>query len=70
VTESEARDIKNRHSSELLSMEGVVGVGVGKDNNGYVLNVFLDGGGEPPILPQEVEGLPVCVQTSGRFVKQ
>ena len=43
VTEKEAGDIKSRHSKELLSIPGVSGVGVEKNQDGaFVIAVYLD----------------------------
>jgi hypothetical protein len=69
-TEKEADDIKSRHSTELLSMPGVSGVGVEKNPDGaFVIVLYLDAD-HPGIqnqLPKDIEGLPVKFVISGPF---
>jgi hypothetical protein len=70
LTEQQARDVKQRHSQELLSKPGVSGVGVEKDESGeFVITVYLDSD-DPGIqkqLPQDLEGVPVKFVLSGPF---
>jgi hypothetical protein len=69
-TEKEAGDIKSRHSSELLSIPGVCGVGVERNPDGaFVIVVYLDEdhSGAQNLLPKDIEGLPVKFQISGPF---
>jgi hypothetical protein len=69
-TEKEAGDIKNRHSTELLSMPGVCGVSVEKNPDGaFVIVVYLDGEhpGVRRQLPEDIEGLPVKIVISDPF---
>lgn len=70
VTEKEAGDIKSRHSKELLSISGVSGVGVEKNQDGaFVIAVYLaeDQPGVQNLLPKDIEGLPVKLIISGPF---
>ena len=69
-TEKEAGDIKNRHSTELLSVPGVCGVGVEKNPDGaFIIVVYLDKDrpGLQNQLPNDIEGLPVEFVISGPF---
>lgn len=70
ATEDQAREIKRRHSADLLGKPGVCGVGVEKDENGqFVLAIHLESDA-PEItetLPHEIEGLPVKLIRSGPF---
>jgi hypothetical protein len=72
ATEQEARDVKNRHSMELLRLPGVCGVGVEKsaEKDFYIaLHVESD---DPQIvnkLPKQLEGLRVETIVSGPFKK-
>ena len=69
-TEKEASDIKSRHSTELLSMPGVRGVGVEKNPDGaFVIALYLDADhpGTQNQLPKDIEGLPVKFVISGPF---
>lgn len=72
ATESEARAIKSRHSSRLLQMNGVSGVGVERDGEGnYFLSVHVDSD-DPQItanLPKEIDGIEVRTVRSGPFRK-
>jgi hypothetical protein len=72
ATELEAREVKRRHSPQLLQQPGVCGVGVEKDDTGnYVIAIHLDTD-DPQVrakLPQELEGLAVRLVRSGPFRK-
>ncbi len=72
ITEQEARDVKRRHSSELMRQPGVCGVGVEKDETGnYVIAIHLDTD-DPEVrarLPQQLEGYPLKFIRSGPFRK-
>ncbi len=70
--EDKIREIKNRHSAEILSLPGVSGVGVAKGKaGGFVIAIHLDA--EDPeresLLPKEIEGVPVEIIRSGPFRK-
>jgi hypothetical protein len=72
ATEDKIRDVKSRHSAELLSLPGVSGVGVAKGKSGdLVITLHLDA--EDPdreaLLPKEIEGVPVEIVHSGPFRK-
>jgi hypothetical protein len=72
ATEDKVREIKSRHSAELLSLPGVSGVGVAKGKSGdLVIALHLDN--EDPereaLLPREIEGVPVEIVHSGPFRK-
>jgi hypothetical protein len=72
ATELEAREVKRRHSPQLLQQPGVCGVGVEKDEAGnYVIAIHLDTD-DPQVrarLPQKLEGLAVRLVQSGPFHK-
>ena len=71
-SEDEIREVKRRHSRELLSRPGVSGVGIEKDEAGeYVLAVHLDAGAAEAqeSLPREIEGCRVKYIVSGPFRK-
>jgi hypothetical protein len=71
-SEQQARDIKRRHSAELLGQPGVCGVGVERDAAGrYVIAVHLKSN-DPKLssrFPAEIEGYPVKLVHSGPFHK-
>lgn len=70
--EEEIREVKRRHSAELLKRRGVCGVGVEKGESGeYVIALHLDTD-DPEVkaqLPTEIEGHPVKLIRSGPFRK-
>ncbi|HEX3131004.1 MAG TPA: hypothetical protein VH394_26960 [Thermoanaerobaculia bacterium] len=71
-TEDEIRDLKRRHSPSLLGREGVCGVGVEKEGEGFVLSVLLESD-DPDLragLPERIEGHPVRYRVTGPFRKQ
>lgn len=72
ATEEEAREVKRRHSAQLLKQPGVCGVGVEKDEAGnYIIAIHLDTD-DPDVrarLPQQIEGYAVRAIHSGPFRK-
>ena len=72
ASEQEARDVKNRHSMELLRLPGVCGVGVQKaGDNDFYIAVHVENGDPGVIeqLPKQLEGLRVETIVSGPFKK-
>jgi hypothetical protein len=71
ATEEEIRELKRRHSANLLGKPGVSGVGIEKDEKGgYVLAVHIDADGPDALgLPAAIEGHPVRYIRSGPFRK-
>lgn len=62
------QQVKANHEERLLSMPGVVSVGIGRDPEGNsVIIVGLDGPRPETVqkLPKEVEGYPVRVEIIG-----
>jgi hypothetical protein len=72
ASEQEARDIKNRHSMELMRLPGVCGVGVQKSaENDFYIALHVESG-DPQVvdrLPKQLEGLRVETIVSGPFKK-
>ena len=70
--EEEVRQIKRRHSADLLGRPGVCGVGVEKDETGeLVLAIHLESD-DPAVrasLPDQIEGHTVRFVVSGPFRK-
>lgn len=70
ASEQQAREVKNRHSAELMRLPGVCGVGVQKSTEGeFYIALHLDTD-DPQIaaqLPREIEGLTVQTIVSGPF---
>jgi hypothetical protein len=64
TSEEELREVKRRHSRQLLDLPGVCGVGIEKDAAGaYVLAIHLDA-----TNPQAGEGVPDTIE--GHAVKR
>jgi hypothetical protein len=70
ASEQQAREVKQRHSPNLMNQPGVCGVGVEKDDSGqFVIALHLDSE-DPAIqekLPKEIEGVSVKLVHSGPF---
>ena len=65
-----AMEVQSRHETEFFAHPEVVGVGVGRYQDGSALAalvVFADRNSKRPSLPAEVEGVPVRVVLTGRF---
>jgi hypothetical protein len=72
ASEEKVREVKNKHSAQLLSLPGVSGVGISKAENGeLVLTLHLDADDpeREALLPKEIEGVPVQIVHSGPFQK-
>ena len=68
ATEEKIREVKRRHSMNLLKQPGVSGVGVERDEAGdYVLTIHIDDAAARANLPDEIEGHPVKYVHSGPF---
>lgn len=61
ATEQKLKELKRRYSLQLLSQEGVSGVGIEKDKTGdFVLAIHLNNSSEKKLeLPTELEKYPV-----------
>ncbi len=61
-------EVKSKHESRLLSLPGVVSVGIGRASDGrtvIVIGVEGKAGVEGPDLPKQLEGYPVRVDVIG-----
>jgi hypothetical protein len=70
LTEEDAREVKRRHSTELLGKPGVCGVGVEKGEDGkfvIVLHLDADHPGVQQQLPTDIEGFRVKFVSGGPF---
>ena len=62
------QDVKERHEARLLSLPGVVSVGIGLDDNKQpviIVGMDRETDARPAQLPNELEGYPVKVQNIG-----
>jgi hypothetical protein len=72
ATEDKIREVKSRHSAELLRLPGVSGVGVAKGKSGELviaLHLDVDDPEREALLPKQIEGVPVEIVHSGPFRK-
>jgi hypothetical protein len=66
-----AKSVRDRHEDELKSLPGVVGTGIGADDNGHAeIQVYFEKltPQAQAALPTEVEGTPVKAVETGAFV--
>lgn len=72
-SERELSEVKDRHSMRLLSLPGVIGVGLERDENGNsVLTIHVDAD-DPEVyskLPKQIEGHPIKIVRSEAYRKQ
>jgi hypothetical protein len=64
------QDVKIRHQSRLMSMSGVISVGIGLDENKnpvIIIGIETDDAELISRLPQQLEGYQVRVQKTGKI---
>jgi hypothetical protein len=61
--------VKERHEDALLKNEFVQGVGVSEHSGRPAIVIYVDRDQGPGAreIPDSIEGVPVVVETSGRF---
>ncbi len=64
---SKARAAKARLRSDLAGHDGVRGVGISRDADGYHLRVNLQRESDRDHVPGQVDGVPVDVRVTGRL---
>jgi hypothetical protein len=58
--------VKNNHARELMEIDGVEGVGIGKDRIGRdAIMVYLRDEATKSRIPSELDGFPVTTQITG-----
>ena len=63
------KEVQARHEKELMSLPGVLGVGIGSEAGKAVLQVLVDKTArKKPKLPTEIEGVPVKVVQTGKIL--
>jgi hypothetical protein len=70
VTISAARAAKNEAKRRFGRTSGVVGIGLTRNGDGYAVKVNLGPSVERPVLPDEVEGVPLVVEHVGAVAKR
>ena len=69
----EIYDIKRQNEAQLMSLPGVVSVGIGKDQNGHPAIVVGLAAAAPATVqqvPDSISGYPVIIQTVGTIKAQ
>lgn len=64
-------DVKNRHESKLLSIDGVTGVGIGRSKKGALcIKVYVKNKTEEidKSIPKNIEGFDVEIEDLGEVV--
>ncbi len=66
-----ALEIKEKYQNELLKIPGVVGVGVGKHNDNFVIRILVSHEDEKLLekLPESLEGIEVNVKFVGEITE-
>jgi hypothetical protein len=70
VTQRQVERVKKRHEGELLSLDGVQGVGIGDDDQGQpAIMVYVEEGSDRARrrIPARLENVPVVVEESEPF---
>lgn len=70
LSETQAKDLKRKHSASMLKIPGVVGVGVEKDPEGgfeVVVHLSEDDPKLRSTLPRNLDGHHYRVEVSGPF---
>jgi len=67
---AQAMEVKGRYEKQLLSLPGVVGVGIGLSEGQVVIKVFLEEmtPGVERVLPHMLEGYRVLPEVTGKFI--
>ncbi len=62
-------DVQRRHSDELMSIDGVEGVGVGEDDGEPTINVYVGrmSTALTEAIPDRIEGFRTKLEASGEF---
>jgi hypothetical protein len=56
------REIQSRVEDEVLALPGVVGLGIGREEDRLVFSILVDASARPADLPTDLEGVPTRVQ--------
>ncbi|AOK00719.1 hypothetical protein [Burkholderia vietnamiensis] len=67
---SEARQAKDQAKRELAHVGGIVGFGLTKQGEGYVIKVNVNRAMNPGTLPKRIHGVPVIVEMVGAITKR
>ena len=67
LTLEEVKKIQARHGNELMSIEGVVGIGIGECKGNLCFEVYLEDYSEDITnqIPKQIEGVEVSVKVTG-----
>ncbi|MBN1466432.1 hypothetical protein JXA02_11760 [candidate division KSB1 bacterium] len=64
-----ARDVKKRYTTRIMKIDGVVGIGIGKEEDDDAIMVFVKE--RTAIIdqkvPKQLKGYPVIIQETGQI---
>ena len=66
---STIEDVKEKHENNLMSIEGVQGVGIGEESGKPVIKIYVNKKIKSlqDKIPKQIEGYPVRIEVSGKF---
>ncbi|MFN8483767.1 MAG: hypothetical protein U0768_12075 [Anaerolineae bacterium] len=68
MPQTDVERVREKYESQLLSIEGVVGVGIQRDEIGNdVIAVYVRDAAAKARVPKNLDGVPVKVDVSGEF---
>jgi hypothetical protein len=67
---AQAQRAQGRLVSAVGDHPDVNGIGISRCDDGYVLKVNLLSDAAPSVVPSQIDGVTVCVQTTGRVRKR
>jgi hypothetical protein len=61
--------VKDQHVTELMSIEGIEGVGIGEEEDRPVIKIYVSNASRElrQQVPTELEGYPVRIEVTGEF---
>jgi len=64
------RALLQRRRHELIGQYQAAGVGIGRENDVYVIVVYLKSARQRPAEGRDLEGVPLKFEVTGRFTTQ
>jgi len=62
-------DVQNRNTPKLLAQKGIVGTATGVDDDGNVVIRVYTTGADEPVIPKNIENVPVVEVLTGHWLK-
>jgi len=61
-------EVQARHEAAIIALPGVIGIGIGMSNGQLVFSVLVDKDAAMPLLPSDLEGIPVLARAISKIV--